>query len=291
MDRPAVDVVVPFAGPDAALERLLETLSRVALDDRDTMVVVDNGPPGRAPRSFGDRRRVIVDVQRRSSYHARQRGAAEGAAEWLLFVDADTAPPARLLDAYFAEPVDDGVAVLAGAVIDEPAGAGAGAAARYARLRASMSQQNTAGGVRPYAQTANCAVRRAAFEQIGGFETGVRSGGDADLCFRLEQAGWALRERPSAAVVHAARPTLRAMLRQLARHGSGAAWLERRYPGTFPPRLGPGLALWALRRAAVAAAALARGDRDAALVSAVEPLAVWAFELGRLFPNEVARRG
>jgi hypothetical protein len=36
-----------------------------------------------------------------------------------------------------------------------------------------------------------------------------------------------------------------------------------------------------------AAAAAARGRRDAALVTAVDPLVKWAFELGRMFPNEV----
>ena len=48
-----------------------------------------------------------------------------------------------------------------------------------------MSQRNTLTGVRPYAQTAHCAVRRSAFEAVGGFREDIRSGGDADLCFRL----------------------------------------------------------------------------------------------------------
>ncbi|MDX6658334.1 MAG: hypothetical protein QOH62_3127, partial [Solirubrobacteraceae bacterium] len=47
-------------------------------------------------------------------------------------------------------------AVLAGAVIDEPVGAGAPVAARYAELHRSMSQEVTLGHGRwAFAQTAN----------------------------------------------------------------------------------------------------------------------------------------
>jgi GT2 family glycosyltransferase len=108
-------------------------------------------------------------------------------------------------------------------------------AERYAALRAPMSQENTldhpGGG---YAQTANAAFRRRAFEEIGGFDERARSGGDADICHRLRAAGWDLAYRPEAMVVHRNRTTLRALLRQRARHGAGSAWVNRRHPGTLP---------------------------------------------------------
>ena len=85
-----------------------------------------------------------------------------------------------------------------------------------------------------FAQTANAAVRRKAFEQVGGFEAGVRSGGDADLCFRIRAAGWDLERREQAAVVHRNRQTVPRMLAQRARHGAGAAWLSERWPGALP---------------------------------------------------------
>ena len=94
-----------------------------------------------------------------------------------------------------------------------------------------MSQENTLHDPRwGYAQTANAAFRRTAFEEVGGFEEHARSGGDADLCFRLRAAGWELVYRPEAMVVHRNRTTLRSLLRQRARHGAGSAWLNRRNP-------------------------------------------------------------
>jgi GT2 family glycosyltransferase len=134
----------------------------------------------------------------------------------------------------------------------------------------------------PYAQTANGLVRRSAFEAAGGFADGIRSGGDADLCWRLQAGGWQLERRPGAAVVHRNRRTLAALLAQKARHGAGAAWLERRHRGSFPRRRLPGLALWSARRVLGASP----GNRSTALVDVV---AVWAFELGRLLPNGARR--
>jgi GT2 family glycosyltransferase len=288
-----VDVVIPFRGSPDELQALLAAAERIALSDGDTLSVVDNGPgaePGVQPLPRAGAR-LVIDGRTPSSYYARNRGAEGGSGEWILFIDADVTAPADLLERYFDADADERVAVLTGAVQDEvsaPLG-WRRPAARYTHLKAAMSQSNT---LRPgpwgYAQTANCAVRRSAFEAVGGFTEDVRSGGDADLCFRLRAAGWELVARENARVVHRNRPTLRALLRQRARHGSGAAWLNRRYPGSFPPRLSAGTVLWSARQGAAALRALlVDRDGDRAILLGVEVLAHWAFELGRLVPNGV----
>ena len=143
----------------------------------------------------------------------------------------------------------------------------------------------------PYAQTANCAVRRAAFTKVGGFAEDARAGEDADLCFRIAQAGWKLEGRPDARVQHRSRESLTALLRQLARHGSGAAWLNRRYPGTFaPPRPGQ-LAARLARHLGRAALAVCRRDRRGTESALLEFAEACAFEAGRLLPNRARREG
>jgi GT2 family glycosyltransferase len=286
MPRLSVDVVVPFAGSEAQLHAVAARLAALALRDGDSVTLVDNRPaaaPETAPASPPVR--VVRAPERRSSYFARNRGAAEGHAEWLLFLDADVRFDADLLDRLFATPPAPSTGVLAGAIDDEVVVDGP--VARWLRDRRQMDQRNTLGSPRPYAQTAHCAVRRGAFAAVGGFADDIRSGGDADLCFRLADAGWVLEERAEARVRHDARARLGPLLGQLARHGAGTAWLDRRYPGTFPPRRNwPGLAWWLVRSAARAAARATRGDREAALHALLEPLTVWAFELGRLLPND-----
>lgn len=288
MERPNVDVVVPFAGATSQLNALLHRLAGLERRDGDTVTLVDD-------RRLADRRlppvphgvAVMPTARRRGSYHARNEGARRGTAPWLLFLDADVRPIPSVLDQYFAPPPEPRAAVLAGGVRDLPAAPGSPVAVRYTCLKSSMSHEPLlARGRWAFAQTANCAVRRSAFDAAGGFRE-VRSGGDADLCFRLVAAGWEIAARPKAAVLHLSRKTLRAMLAQRARHGAGAAWLEREHPGALPRRRWPGLALWSARRMGTGLAGLARGDRDAALVGLLDGPATWAFELGRLLPNGV----
>jgi cellulose synthase/poly-beta-1,6-N-acetylglucosamine synthase-like glycosyltransferase len=286
--RATVDVVVPFVG---GAEERRAVLARVAALGAERVVLVDNG----ATAATSDDPRVLRAPDRPSSYFARNRGAAAGDSEWIVFLDDDTEPAPDLLERYFSAPIGERVAVLAGGVRDEVPGdvAALPLAARFAALRGPMDQSNTlhhAGGRWGYAQTANAAVRRAAFEEVGGFEEGVRSGGDADLCFRLRAAGWELEERADAWVTHRNRTTLWALARQRARHGAGAEWLNTRYPGSFPPDRGPRRTVRSLRQLGRAGIDRARGDRDAATLGFVGVVFHWSFELGRFAGNEVAER-
>jgi mycofactocin glycosyltransferase len=275
-------VIVPFAGTDAQLDRLLAELSGVALRDNDEVIVADNRLAG---TSF-DRGRIQVRAAGglRTPGFARNAGARLATGQWLVFVDADTSPAPSLLDAYFDPPPAPSTAVLAGGIVDT-APDGAGATARHSVAREQMSQSKTLQRDWPYAQTANCAMRRSAFEQVGGFAVQARAGEDAELCFRLKAAGWEIEKRAAAVVKHKSRETLPALLTQLAHHGSGAAWANRRFPGSFPPPTPNQVARRLGHEGRGLLAALARRDRAGAERAVVELLGAVAFEVGRLLPN------
>src|SRR4051812_5946544 len=108
MSRPAVDVVVPFAGSDDALGDLLERMGALERRDGDTLTIVDNRAAAAAAAAVdadaaADARRadppdadvphVIAASGQQSSYYARNRGAELGRAPWILFLDADVDPP------------------------------------------------------------------------------------------------------------------------------------------------------------------------------------------------------
>lgn len=278
--RPSADVVVPVAATSTALHAVLARMRAIRLGPGDTLTVVDN-------RGVGvDAPEVLVAAGAATSYFARNAGAARGNAPWIVFLDADVVPPADLLDRLLLPEPLPTVGVLAGGVLDEAVGPRGPIAARFAELQANMAQDDTVGRGRwAFAKTAHAAVRREAFDAVGGFRPGVRSGGDADLCWRLRDRGWALEHRREATVVHASRTQLRDMFGQRLRHGSGAAWLEREHPGSLPPRRWPGLLWWGVRRAAAGTLALVRRDRDAAVLGLLDGPATWAFELGRRVPN------
>ena len=265
--RPAVTVVVPFSGSETQLRELERTLSRLRLLPGDELIVSDNRPdPVHTPA------------------YARNRGARGATGDWLVFLDADTVPDPGLIDSYFDPQPGAGTAILAGAIRDVAERPTAVARSGVARQR--MSHRATLDGPgTPYAQAANCAIRRRAFEAVAGFDDRARAGEDADLCFRLRRVGWELEERPAASVAHRSRETLRAWLVQMMLHGSGAAWVERRWPGELsspgPVRLTRRLA----RDAAEAGHAIGRGQRQAAVDSLLDVLGAAAFELGRRLPN------
>jgi hypothetical protein len=259
-------------------------MAGVHLRSGDSLVVVDNTPGhGGQASGGGSGVDVVLAVGRRTPGFARNRGAARGSAEWLVFIDADAVPDAELLDRYFDPPPDARTALIGGGVLDEQAPPNAPPAGRYASLRGMMSQERTFGfGRWAYPKSANVAIRRSAFESVGGFREDIRAAEDADLAYRVKAAGWEIERREAAAVVHLNRRTLRGLIKQQALWGAGGAWLERTYPGSMPGTRGPGLR--SATRGRRAAERTLRG-RDAAVYLLLRPIEALAWELGRLLPN------
>jgi GT2 family glycosyltransferase len=285
-DRPPISVVVPFRGDRAAARRTLAAIGGLELRAGDELVLVDNSEDGVLGRLTGAEPRVVRATAERSSYHARNVGArAASAGEWVLFVDADCAPQPDLLDAYFAEPVPESCGVLAGQISGDRSQTGL--MPRYARSRNYLSQTDGLHGkAGTAAATANLLVRRVAFDEVGGFAEGVRSGGDVDLCWRLRAAGWTLKYRHEAGVVHRHRETLRGFMGQVARYGAGARWLDTRRPGASPRwPLVQGLA----GSARDVATNLARGRLEEATFRAIDGLGLVAHNVGYRASNRVDR--
>jgi mycofactocin glycosyltransferase len=271
--------VVPFLGQREEAVRLLAGLSRLHRRADDELIVADNTTGGVVARVAGEPARVARATAERSSYHARNAGARMAANGWLLFMDADCVPAPGLLDAYFAEPVPEDCGAISGLIVGDPAQRGL--LPRYARSRHLLSVNHGLLG-HDAMPSGNVLVRRAALEAAGGFQEGIRSGGDIDLSRRLRTAGWLVEHRPAAVVTHRHRESLRGFVGMIARYGAGARWLNERYPGSSPR--------WplvtGLRGAARDTAALAiRGRLESALFRVVDGLGLIAHNLGYAASN------
>jgi GT2 family glycosyltransferase len=227
--RPAVSVVMPFAGDSARAREATSVLTGLETHAGDELILADNS--GTAADVLGIA--VVQAHGERSPAHARNVGAEQATKEWVLFLDSDCLAPPELIDAYFSVEIDDQVGAVAGEVV--PAMDGPALASRYGAARGFLSQeQHLAHPYRPRAVAANLLVRRAAFEQIGGFYEGLRAAEDTDFSWRLQQAGWRLQARPQAAVEHRYRASIAELRRQWRGYAAGRAWLARRYDGFAP---------------------------------------------------------
>jgi GT2 family glycosyltransferase len=284
MSRPSVSIVVPLFGDREYARRCAEALGLLELCEADELVVVDNTPDGVAAAELDRLATVVAAPAQRSSYFARNAGAAATGADWLLFTDADCVPCPDLLDRYFAEPIGEGCGAVAGGIVGVRGQDGL--LTRYARDRNFLDQaEGMHGSSGVAAATGNLMIRRATFDELGGFAEGIRSAGDVDFCWRMHEAGWTLEQRPEAKVEHHHRENLAEFLGMIARYGSGSAWLNERHPGVAPRwPLSP----WELGRSGVdAVRAAVSGRRDEAAFRLIDALGLVAHNVGYVRSNRV----
>ena len=234
MSRPVVSVVMPFAGDAAAAAAAIETLlalrlaSRRRADPRRQLRAArrldggDGGGQGR-PR---DRRALAGACSQRRRRASR---TTTGSCSWTPIAWRTTGcstPTSRC-----PSPTMSG----RWRARCSPRRRATRWLRATARLGASSSQEaHLRHPYRPRAVAANLLVRRAAFEQVGGFYEGVRAGEDTDFSWRLQAAGWRLELRTEASVEHRYRTTLRDLRSQWRGYAAGRAWLARRYDGFEP---------------------------------------------------------
>jgi glycosyltransferase involved in cell wall biosynthesis len=252
--RPAITVVVPFAGSEQQARAAIALLRTLATRPGDQLILSDNR--GTVPLAETTGIEVVRAAAEKSASHARNAGAARATNDWILFLDSDVHAPADLLDKFFpdqdADPGRDGdrdrdrerepepgpdrepygerVGAVTGDILGMPNPTTL--AERYATSRNFLGQRShVMNPYRPRAASANLLVRRAAFEQVHGFSEGIKLAEDTDFTWRIQDLGWTLGFQPGAIVQHEYRKTLRGLARQWQSYAAGTRWLESRYPG------------------------------------------------------------
>ena len=161
---------------DGCLDALLTQESPL-----DEVVIVDDTAEGSLTLD-----RPGVTVLRsggRGPYAARNVGWKHTSADIVLFLDSRSRPLPHWSVALAATFDADGVA-LAGSDVEVRHGTSVAACA-IQRLQPFRTEQYVNRPYfRPYFPTCNLAVRRSELVRVGGFKE-IRSGGDADLCWRI----------------------------------------------------------------------------------------------------------
>ena len=182
---PEVSVVVAVHDARATLPVLLDALAGQDCAESFEVILSDDASTdgGLAlADAFAERLALTVcrSPRRRGPGAARNAGAARARAPLLAFCDADDVPDRGWLRA------------LCAAARVEPLVAGAVHHLNVPDRRMEPAELTAHYGHLPWTMTANLAIARELFEAVGGFAEVLRSGQDADLCWRLADRGVAL---------------------------------------------------------------------------------------------------
>jgi GT2 family glycosyltransferase len=219
-----ISVVIPARDAERELPGTLAGV--VGRPGVHEVVVVDNGSGDRtadAARAGGAR---VVSLERPGRAAARNRGAAEAAADRLAFLDADCRP-----EAGWAEAIDRCLdsAPLVGGPVAVSTGAPARPTERFDALWRFHQERTIREG--RWAASANLAITRAAFDAVGGFDEAYGSAEDVDLCIRAARLGLEIAYCSAAAVTHPASRSMREVLARGLRQGHESTRLHRRLDG------------------------------------------------------------
>lgn len=230
--RLSVGVVLPVRNGRGLVAEVLSALSAQTVPP-DHVVVVDDGS---TDDSAEVARRAGAEVVAGGGgpYRSRNTGWRATATDVVAFVDARSRPEPTWLERTTDLLGDPGVAMATSQTVVV---GGDSLVERASQLQQvfDVATYLDRPWFLPYFATCNLLVRRSALDAVGGFAE-VRSGGDADLCWRVQLAGLgSLAAVRDPLMRWRARVGLRDALEQTHRYGRSRVELSRRFAGRGCP--------------------------------------------------------
>ena len=212
MIRPSVSVVVPVADGGAAFQVCLASLKALDPPPLEIIVVGDASTDGSVERARAAGTLVVETASRRGPAVARNLGARDANGDVLFFVDADVAVRPDAIAKVTATLADPALTAVIGSYDATPAAPDF--LSQYRNLTHRYGHQTAC----PEGFTfwgACGAVRRAAFDALGGFDEHytVPSIEDIELGYRLKAAGHHIRVDRGLEVTHLKRWAPLALIR------------------------------------------------------------------------------
>ena len=231
--KPEVSVVVPIYNGKTDLPELINCLlAQTYPKDKVEYLLVDNNSNDGTPEllklaleNSPIKIRALNENEIQSSYATRNRGIREAVGEIIAFTDADCRPQPHWLEEIVKPFLKSDTVVVAGEIIANP---GKSLLERFADTQETLSQKHTlANSFCPYGQTANLAIRYMALIKVGLFRPYLTTGGDADICWRIQKENIGCIEfAPDAIVKHCHRATIEELESQWRRYGRSNRYLH-----------------------------------------------------------------
>lgn len=200
---------------------------------RHEVLVVDNASVDRTREIVSCLPVRLLEESRPGRSHSRNAGIQAARGEVVAFTDADCVVATSWLRELVRALTNADVAGVGGEIAAYPPRT---AAQQYAARMRDPHQPTALESLKPFLVTANAAFRRDALQRVGGFDPAFVGGEDADLSWRLLDAGFELRRAPRAVVFHRGRETAYDLFRQQVLRGYSFALLHRRHGVAWGPR-------------------------------------------------------
>lgn len=178
-------VVVPMLNAEPYIERCVTSLLAQNYPAEDyEMILVDNGSTDRSAELASRHPRVkLLREGMRGSYAARNTGVAAAHGETIAFLDADCAADPDWLQTLAAALQDPAILAIQGSRRFPATDASLAVFSTYEKEKAAFVFASSRTEIR-YASTANLAVRRTVFDELGGF-LDIQRGADVVFLQRL----------------------------------------------------------------------------------------------------------
>lgn len=196
-----ISFIVPVRNDAVRLGKSLEAIRRSDCDAQEVEIIVaDNGSVDESPEVARSAGATVLDLPGYRVTALRNFGAAAATAEVLGFCDADNLIEPSWVDTAHRLLEDPRVAAVGTSC--NPPDPGTWVQRAYDGLRDHRPGTREA----RWLGAGNMAVRRSAFEEVGGFDESLETCEDVDLCNRLRAAGWTLLSDSRLSNVHLGDP-------------------------------------------------------------------------------------
>lgn len=232
---PHVSVVVPVRNGEQSVEPCIRSLLDLDYpDEKVEIFMVDDGSTDRTAALIKQLPVEYRFVAGEGAYAARNAGIACASGDAIAFTDADCVVSSGWLRNLLVGYDDRQTGCFAGEI--ESLTPVTLVQEYFADLKL-FTQKALLSMKVPGAATANVAYRRAVFDEIGLFDGSLESGGDTDLCWRMQyQTGYKVNYTSRAVVYHRHPASLLKLLRRCYRQGKGVAKARLRYPENYGPQ-------------------------------------------------------
>jgi GT2 family glycosyltransferase len=215
---PELAIIIPTLNRGRLFHDTVRQLVRQRFRDFELLLVDQSDPDQRAANEalvaeLADPRITYVHLAVKGLPNARNEGLARAHAPIVLFLDDDVILlDEGFLDAHLAPYADPAVGGVTGRIVERSVRPNAKDTAAHISPggRTITNMWGTERRAIESCKGANMSYRRAAIDQVGGFDrrfSGTALLEDTDFSYRVRAAGWTLSYEPSCELVHLSAPS------------------------------------------------------------------------------------